>query len=200
MALSAMPGVHRRRVFEPPDAVSVRGVRTVGDERTVVLVEQEPRLRKTKWDLGGMARDKVLSVPRLLFAIVFWRGHWEKTYVFVLRRPYAGPETMLHHLPLPNIFQSGKVCMGNEHELHQLTQETKLVSGWERKAAVVVRHFWNSHFNNHLIADFLANGAAIHPSLASIATWERASRAGPGFIEHCNWVPLAPLHNQAFGD
>lgn len=199
MATLLVPGSRRQKLARSPERLINRGTRAAGPDRTVLLIEQEPQVRRTRWLLGGRAQERSLSMPRLLFPIVFWRQQWEKTCAFVLAHPCQGPEVMLYRFPLPNIFSSGKVCVGGVSE-ERLALGTRAATGWDAKAQVVLEDFWSTYFNDHLI-DHLHSGApAVHPALASLASWERASRTQPNFVHHCTWAPMATVRDTAFAD
>ena len=176
-----------RHVSSSPEGARIKAVRPVAGSRTVVVAEQEPRIRKTRWEFAGHARDVLLSFPRLLFPIVFWRGDWEKTFIFVLEEAWSGPDTKLCGVPLPNICSDHRVCVGSGAEIDTLVRSARQVAGWEAKTEAVLQHFWSTHFNDHLSGRLRAEMPAVHPALASIAAWERASRQDPAFISRCAW-------------
>jgi hypothetical protein len=84
-------------------------------------------------------------------------------------------------------------------EEESLAAETRSAAGWEAKVASVIRSYWRTHFNDHLFAN-MSDQSSVHPNLASLATWERASRTDPSFILHCNWRFARQLKDIDFSD
>lgn len=52
-------------------------------------------------------------------------------------------KTPLFHAPLPNVYNDGKVCMGNVKKPGSTIEISDLISSWQKA-------FWGSEFTNHL--------------------------------------------------
>lgn len=155
---------------------------------TIALAIQQPRVRNTKWHLGGRHHDRVLSLPAMLFFVCFYRGGFQNVYAFFLVGGYSGPFTKLYHSILPNSNESGWICMGNGETRDAITQETLRHAGTEAKINTVLTAFWQgSYFNTDWMSRFSDHAPRLHRDLASIAAWERASRLRPGFIRNVPW-------------
>lgn len=108
------------RAYQPtslPEQFTIVGATRLGAAVRWVFAEQASKVRKTKWHLGGRRTDRVLSLPRMLFLIRFYRGVFEKCFLFFLRDPYQGRTTELYHTILPNQGDNGWVCMGGNQFL-----------------------------------------------------------------------------------
>ena len=201
---SARGGTLHPRLVRQPGARVVDGTRrdviVTSDPCTVVasfgsgplalvLAEQPARVRETKWNLGGLCSDRVLSFPNLLFAGRFHRGVFESAYAFFLKEPYAGLDSRLYHTILPNATDSGWICMGNAMTRDALVRSTAALTGWREKLEVLIEHFWTSCFTDHLIERLTDRGPQLHPHLTSLASWEEASRRNPDFVHDVAWVP-----------
>ena len=184
----SIPSVLRRRsTRQVPERFSQIRVVDSGP-RTVVLAIQEPRVRTTKWHLGGHHHDRVLSMPRMLFFVCLFRGGFDNLYAFILKETYQGPASWLHHSILPNSDNSGWVCMGNGNTRDAITQETLSHPTLSDKVDAVLTAFWQgSYFNEDLLSRFTQHAPFLHTYLSSIAAWERASRVRPGFIHDVPW-------------
>ena len=158
-----------------------------------VFTEQRPLVLSTKWHLGRHS-DRVLSLPRMLFLVLFYRGGYEACFAFFLRRPYTGSSTELYHTILPNQWDNGRVCIGGNDQRDELIRATGLRGSDRSKVAVVLDWYWNkTHFGDHYI-ERLHRAAVLHRDLRSLASWERASRLRPKFIEHVPWLRFGQLH------
>lgn len=200
MTTAVMPGGHRIRVHRAPEPFIIRDTRHPEPDLTALCVEQAPRIRRTRWILGGLERERPLSMPRLLFVILFWRGSYANTYLYVLKQEYQGPDTMLFRALLPNLYSSNKVCMSLGAGQDQLTLAVKMTAGWDAKAGVVLEHFWDSCFSDHLIDRMRSESAAAHEDLSNLVAWQRASRLRPGFVNDVNWPLVGLLREQTFSN
>jgi hypothetical protein len=175
----------RTRVALKREAFRVVDMRSFG-VLTLLFVEQEPQVRLTKWHLGTFS-DRALSFPRMLFVLQFHAGACEEVRAF-FSESFRGVETHLCHTILPNGGDLGWVCIGNETTKDRLMQETAGLPSWEAKADVVLDFFWNrTHFNDHVIDRLKDRAPKLHPNLASLASWEAASRREPNFVNGVTW-------------
>lgn len=170
------------------EAFTVVGVPKRG-QRQVVLAEQSPRVRRTVWRFGDMRSGRVLSLPGILFALVLYRGAFENLFGFFVLTPYGGRKTMLYHTVLPNTGVDGWVCIGDDAQRERLARETRELPDCAAKMSVVLHTFWNvTSFTEQLIDRLTVRGARLHPNLATLATWERASRVNPDFVFDPAWM------------
>ena len=185
--LPRLSGTRRRSTHRDPEKLSIVSSCSAG-ARAVVLAVQEPRVRTTKWHLGGHHHDRVLSMPWMIFFICFFRGGFERLYVFFLKERYSGRLTLLYHSILPNSDNSGWVCMGTGATRDSITRATLRHTSPDAKVASVLTAFWQgSHFNEDFMERFTQHAPFLHLDLSSIAAWERASRRRPGFIHAVPW-------------
>jgi hypothetical protein len=181
----SVPGSARRRLVTEAERFTIVGLFGTA-LKTVVLAQQEPQVRETKWHLGQCS-DRVLSFPRMLFAILLERGVFENLYAYFLCEPYSGLATRLHHSILPNSNDSGWVCVGTKSDRDALMRLTAGLPGVEEKTEAVLANFWDTQFNDHVIQRLTERGPRLDPNLASLASWESASRRDPGFVNRVPW-------------
>jgi hypothetical protein len=70
----------------------------------------------------------------------------DSCYVWATNFKIFNAEAPIYHVPLPNIYGDGRICMGNENSFSsQLEGIEKLAEAWQM--------FMNAPFSNHLVND-----------------------------------------------
>lgn len=188
MALAA--GAHRVTRTRPREVFVDRGRMTTGNETVLYLAEQPAAVRRVRFSTGAGTRDYALSMPRTLQVVKFWRQQYAGLFVYTCPGGYTAPQSTLQYLLLPNIFSSGRVCMGDDD---RVVQATGRCVSYEAKVEAVLADFWTTPFNEHLIGRFNSEGVLAHPSLVSVAAWAQATRHNPNFILRVNWPAAGTL-------
>lgn len=185
--MAVAPGVHRVTRARPREMFTDRGRVALGGDAVLCLAEQRSSVRRVRFSTGAGTRDYALSAPRTVAVVKFWRQQYAGLYMYACPAGYTGPQTTLQHLLLPNIFSSGRVCMGDED---RVVQAAGCCADYEAKGEAVLSDFWTTPFNEHLIGRFNAEGVLAHPALVSVAAWAQSTRQNPNFVLRVNW-PVA---------
>jgi hypothetical protein len=180
---------YRDRCLFPPNC---RYFYSKGDS-TVVIIEQQPQVRSLLMRqsiLGDRHKpnDDESRIP-LALPYVYFFLHF-KYNPFDLRGMYSfwSNSTItklsdLLNLPiLPNIHQSGLVCMGSDVRAH-LKGSLDLCD----IATKSIDYYWNSCFTNDLSDQTWWKKASIDPRLATARIWSQHSLEDPTFILGINY-------------
>ena len=103
---------------------------------SVLIWYNKPMLRKM---IGYTKKQIDVQMPGVIYKLVD-----KELSIFTFkssRRPEL--KTPLFHLPIPNIYDSGGVCMGNVKAPRNKTELAELIKAWEQS-------FWGSEFTTFL--------------------------------------------------
>jgi hypothetical protein len=176
------------RIISRSEDFQIRSQLQIRRSHQLILADQDPKIRKVKFCFGGFHSDYVLSFPRMLFGLLLSNCAYSNLYAFFLKDNYRGPHTPLYLPHLPNIWNTGQVCVGSETTKHKLAHLTRSAET-THTVKVVLSHFWDSEFDQDLADRMLTTGPQVHPCMISLADWERASRTNPDFVRNANYVP-----------
>ena len=98
------------------------------------------KTKETKRIINVQGKQFIYYCPRTVWS---YKGNGE-VYVFVL-----GKRNKLYHLPVPNIYEDGKICWGNV-KVPNFKTSKELTENIEKL-------FWESNFSNHLNTIFISN-------------------------------------------
>lgn len=147
-----------------------------------IAVQQRPQIRKTYWDLGNGGNSRYLAFPHTIFIAGFYDLEIDllNFYVYYSNKPVLAKSSMLYYSNLCNVFEDSHVCLGRDAEVkHHLTMQGQIKS--------VIKSFWTTWFTDHLQSNFFIPGQKLHPDLASLHKWEKASRRHRDFIVTVDW-------------
>lgn len=91
--------------------------------------------------LSGINKKPIkIKLPAFIYRI-----EYDTFFIYASRSGSKRPDlkTQLYHAPLPNIYDDGKVCMGNVKKPKNHTEIADLIEAWQKA-------FWKSDFNDYL--------------------------------------------------
>lgn len=164
----------------------VKICRTSG-EKTVVVVEEEPRVRSIQFSKRFLEYDDYpdavsgrlpLAFPYVVFVMTFLRNSFSELHVYYRNSPLTSLSDMLYQPNLPNIYEGHyTVCMG-DYESKKTTISEQIQE--------VLASFWGSEFNTDL-RDLYYNAGLKDSRLKTVYSWKMASQEDPLFSTSVNW-------------
>ncbi len=153
-------------------------------DATVFVIEEKPQTRTVTFRMGFSKREGgclkedtsfQLAFPYVVFVVRLWRGSFSSLHVFYSRQPLQSLADSVCWPSLPNIRESGAVCMAlYEGRAVTLADE----------ARKVISHFWHSMFNNDLRSNHYDQ--ANNP-VRDVWDWEEQSKRDPAFVLAADW-------------
>lgn len=153
----------------------------VRGDSTIVVIEEDPKVRSLSFEgnmlgidslIQGSGQQRVgLSLPYVVFLVLFRNGIFISLYSGWRTRPLTGLDDLLYKPLLPNIHNNMQVCLG----LVNVEGDVSAVS------QSVITNFWNSRFNSDL-SDTWWDKGIVSSHLRSATTWEEKTEENPMFI------------------
>jgi hypothetical protein len=159
----------------------------------MLVVEHPPQGRTLRVSAGKKGGEEAyhsfrVAFPYIVYVLTFYRDSFEEMKMFYRAAPLATLEDTLCHTNLPNVrgepghYGSQRVCLRYRPELLEgmpLAQVTP----------ALIDFFWSTGFNQDIAASAFERAQQLDPRLASLASWEAASRDNPLFPLEVNWEP-----------
>lgn len=152
-------------------------------DATVIVVEEKPQTRTVAFRMGFSKREGgclkentsfQLAFPYVVFVVRLWRGSFSSLRVFYSRQPLQSLADSVCWPSLPNIHESGAVC------LHFCEEKGATLADEARK---VISHFWHSMFND----DLRSRHYDCANPVRDVWDWEERSKRDPAFVLTANW-------------
>lgn len=152
---------------------------------TVFVIEEKPQMRTVTFRIGFSKREGSedclkentgfqLAFPYVVFVVRLWRGSFSSLHVFYSRRPLQSLTDRVCWPSLPNIYESGAVCLRFcEERAATLAEE----------ARKVISYFWHSMFNNDLRSRHYDRANPVR----DVWDWEEQSKRDPAFVLTADW-------------
>lgn len=83
------------------------------DGKTIVIIEQEPRIRRILYRRGGAITQYDVPTPNTIFGLLFEGGTLRNSYCAVSKFPITTLNTEVFRFPLGNVYQDARICWGN---------------------------------------------------------------------------------------
>ena len=178
----------------PPN---VRLMYTKG-HRTVVIVEQEPRVKTVGFESGltGQADQKAavtttthgywfsLAFPYIYFVIIFDKGNYKWMEPYFSNTKISSSRDQIYLAPLPNVKMndhngSNHICLGEGHgnAVHRLNTLSE-------KTDEIVRIFWSRIYSDHYGKGRFRK---VDLRLSTIRKWQANSEKDPLFVLTVDW-------------
>ena len=131
-------------------------------------------------------REYTLKLPHLYFFHRFVNAAFDELYVYCSGEKIRGAQDMLYHVPLKNLFQNGRVCLGSDLKF-------SLEGSDATKVLLVEQHFRCSAFNSDLDGAYKDHAPAAWSGHDPIEHWQSLSDqpefdpAGVDWRQHCCW-------------
>lgn len=120
-----------------PDGIQRLGSSKQGDW----FVRFMPPRKRTFNFIGAGGELETLTIP--MIGLVFMLSG-TNCYIWGTTESKFNPSAPIYHVPLPNIYQNGTICMGSENNLSSNPKGLEMLDeAWET--------FVNAPFNNHLV-------------------------------------------------
>ena len=137
-------------------------------------------------DNNDELREYTLKLPHLYFFHRFVHAAFDELYVYCSGEKIRNSTDMLCHVPLKNLYQNGRVCMGSDLKFSlEGSDATKLL--------LVEQHFRCSAFNSDLDGAYKEHAPAAWYGHDPIEHWQSLSDQpdfDPGKVDwrrHCCW-------------
>jgi hypothetical protein len=169
--------------------------------RSVIVIEQNPQVRTVSFtpdliDDKAVAKEAQgktehglrysLAFPYVYFMVVFDGGKYHYHEVYFRNKPLTSVREHVYLAPLPNVWVKGEkstnnaMCMGNDHFAAKVGDELTVA----RQCEMVVSHFWQRTFNQHL-GD--GNPGVVDKRIKNYAVWQAHSQKDPLFVLDVSW-------------
>ncbi len=174
------------------------------NEVKVVVLEYKPQVRSVmfnrRFESTSYRREEVdkadnatyrLAFPYAIIILKFWQGKFSGIYIYYRNEPLTSVDDMLFTSNFPNISGAkSAVCMGTEFGTHvqYLSGDTNFCKLTE----YVVKSFWGTAFNPDYVC-LMREGANLDPRLATVLTWEQATKEDPFFMLKIPWAACMRL-------
>jgi len=118
------------------------GIQRLGSSRQGEwFVRFMPPRRRTFNFIGAGGELETLTIP--MIGLVFMLSG-TNCYIWGTKEKVFNPNAPIYHVPLPNIYADGTICMGSENNLSPYTKGLEMLNkAWET--------FENAPFSNHLV-------------------------------------------------
>lgn len=83
------------------------------DGKTLVILEQEPRIRRILFRNHGTIREFDVPTPNTIFGLLFEGGTLRSSICAVSKFPITSMNTEVFRFPLGNVYQDSRICWGN---------------------------------------------------------------------------------------
>jgi len=131
-------------------------------------------------------REYALKLPHLYFFHRFVNAAFDELYVYCSGEKIRSGQDMLYHLPLNNLYQNGRVCLGSDLKF-------SLDGSDATKVLLVEQHFRGSAFNSDLESYRKEHTPASWSGYDPVEHWQELSAqpdfdpAGVDWRPHCCW-------------
>lgn len=119
------------------------------NERSCFLLEQAPAVRQIRYAGEDEEETHKIALPWVYFAVVFHNYALNDLFTFFAQHQVESPSSMLCYPPLPNISSNCKVCLGDYR--YDVTATAPM------RISDVLKFFWESQFNQDIVALFDGN-------------------------------------------
>ena len=131
-------------------------------------------------------QEYTLKLPHLYFFHRFVHAAFDELFVYCSGEKVRSGQDMLYHVPLKNLFQNGRVCLGSDLKF-------ALEGSDATKILLVEQHFRCSAFNSDLDTAYREHAPAAWSGHDPIEHWQYLSKQSdfdPGKVDwrqHCCW-------------
>ena len=164
------------------------------DNKRIYVTLQKPCERTINIREHEEDRQYSVKVPYIYFIHEYINNAFENLYVFCSNSEIDSDSDMLCKIPLKNIYQDGRVCLGNSLKF-DLTGKLK------QKLNHTEMYFWDSHFNSDLDSYYLDAAPEILEG-EPIENWSELSDDNdfnPCDIEWLKYKSLSQILNAILG-
>jgi len=150
---------------------------------TVFVIEEKPQTRTVTFRKGFGTRKGdylkedtgfQLAFPYVVFVVRLWRGSFSSLRVFYSKRPLQSLADSVCWPSLPNIRESGAVCMA-------FCEERAVTLA--KEARKVISYFWHSMFSD----DLRNRHYDCANPIRDVWDWEKQSKEDPAFVLMAAW-------------
>lgn len=153
-----------------------------------VTVEQPPQVRHFTWRPGkaqGSGREYALAFPYILYLVFFHQGSFEEMRIYYRPAPLVSDADPLYLSNLWNVSAAEtpmakcRTCLQGRPPFEDLSLASQVQS--------VIEFFWATEFNLAIEENCFQRAAKRDRRIATLETWEAASRADPLFPLGVDW-------------
>ncbi len=155
------------------------------ESKRIYVTHEVPEKHIVNVIKGGAHEQYEIKTPHVYFFHRFVNAAFDDLFAYSSNAELKSTNEVLCRLPLKNLYQDGKVCLGNDIKFNL----TGSVSG---KIARIENHFWNSNFNGDLESIYMGSGPSEWND-EPLVSWQKLSEEESFDPCSVNWQKYKPF-------